>query len=135
MSDMTEHQGGPGLVMSATSDHASLVTSLPARTATEMPSEFIVNSVSRSPTSKSDTEPPLLMCLNTFVGLSVGSLLLSLLVLCLSDMWGSRLQVQAMQCHLRALQVRLAMSQARRLHPHTHRSQSYPRQRSNFSQH
>ena len=47
MSDMTEHQGGPGLVMSATSDHASLVTSLPARTATEMPSEFIVNSVSR----------------------------------------------------------------------------------------
>lgn len=58
---------------------------------------------------------------SVLAGLSVGSLLLSLLVLCLSDMWGSRLQVQAMQCHLRALQVRLAMSQARRLHPHTHR--------------
>ncbi len=54
-------------------------------------------------------------------GLSVAIFVLSLVLLCLSPMWGCSLRVRAMQSHLRAPQLRLAMSHARRSQAHTNR--------------
>ncbi len=54
-------------------------------------------------------------------GLCIAISVVSIILLCLSHMWGSSLRVRAMQRHLQALQVRLAMSHARGTWGHANR--------------